>query len=766
MLRPARIHRVIGAIGWLVSVLLATACVSRPNAVGLRWNEVTDIVRGPLPNVAYASYAYDASTKMILVYGGVTERRDAERSTPEAESDRIDSRDLWALILEPGRVRRHEYESSQANAPTARSEAAGAFDPLGRRFIMFGGYSRERGEVHDDLWSHGIEIGSGSDPQWVEMQPELSRPRGRRGATLTYVPHGKVGQLVLFGGCDEQSEDCLSDVWSLDLASSVWTPLSSALEVPGRFGHLAYYNYARDELVVAGGYSAFRSGNPSELTSEIWALDLSPPCTPCWRRVPLSASGSYPGPNKSPGARAWMASAYDPLSDGVTIFGGIAGQSKSDVKRDVWRLEIDPLGEAVWREVEVVERPRGRLAAVGAWDSEADGRFFLFGGDDSARLLRDVWELGVDQPTPTDTSTPTASASRTPTASHTPTRLPTATPVPRWYVRLPYALNEQWKSGQPTFTTTPTSTATPNIPCADLDPLEWDQEFGGGITLVESTPYHRTLHDQDVDHMWLSLSPNVDYRLRIFDLPIDLKVTVDVFHAEEINSMTPQPFAMHTFVAAPGTRDVVFPFRDTIQTAYIIRISGYQTNLDRQDDCEALSYTVEFTQVHRVFLPVAVGKTPCLTKEVENNDEQGAAIYSTYVLCQNTVIPGLLRGQGSDEDCDDWYQIDVWSQDIATTRTPVINALLTLDRPVGSLTPRLYLYQQGAVAGKQALASSEQKGTHSMELQRQSLIGIVSDKSDVDPNIDVYFLRVVDRRYDKCGGHLDNHYELKWWLSK
>lgn len=755
-----------GVVGWLVSVLLATACVSRPNAAGLRWNEVTDIVRGPLPNVAYAAYAYDTSTKMIFVYGGVTERRDAERSTPEAGSDRIDSRDLWALILEPGRVRRHEYTSSQANAPTARSEAAGTFDPLGRRFVMFGGYSRERGEVHDDLWSHGVEIGSGSDPQWVEMQPELARPRGRRGATLTYVPHGKVGQLVLFGGCDEQSEDCLSDVWSLDLASSVWTPLASALEVPGRFGHLAYYNYARDELVVAGGYSAFRSGNPSELTSEIWALDLSPPCTPCWRRVPLSASGSYPGPNKSPGARAWMASAYDPLSDGVIIFGGIDGQSKSDVRRDVWRLEIDPLGEAVWREVEVVERPRGRLAAVGAWDSEADGRFFLFGGDDSARFLRDVWELGVDQPTPTDTSTPTASASRTPTASHTPTRLPTATPVPRWYVRLPYALNEQWKSGQPTFTTTPTSTATPNIPCADLDPFEWDQEFGGGITLVESTPYHRTLHDQDVDHMWLSLSPNVAYRLRIFDLPLDLQVTVDVFRAEEVNSLTPQSFATYIFVSAPGTRDVAFPFRDTKQTAYIVRISGYQNNSDRRSDCESLSYTIEFTQVHRVFLPVAIGKTECLTREVENNDEQGAAIYSNHVLCQKMTVRGLLRGQEPDEDCDDWYRIDVWSQDIATNRTPVINALLTLDRPVSRQTPRLYLYQQGAVAGKQALASSEQVGTHSMQLQRQSLIGIVSDRSDVDPNIDVYFLRVVDPAYDKCSGPLDNHYELEWWLSK
>ena len=98
------------------------------------------------------------------------------------------------------------------------------------------------------------------------------RPSARVDAAMAYDPAG--GDVILFGGLVIGSEGLttLSDTWSWD--GSQWTELHPTVSPPGLSGALLAYDPSTERLVLTGGDTA-RPGGPLEETDSTWTWDGS-----------------------------------------------------------------------------------------------------------------------------------------------------------------------------------------------------------------------------------------------------------------------------------------------------------------------------------------------------------------------------------------------------------------------------------------------------------------------------------------------------------
>lgn len=204
-----------------------------------------------------------------------------------------------------------------ADGPRARAEAAGAWDHVRQRLVVFGGYTISDSAVHPlgDTW----EFGDGS---WREYRGGPS-PSPRHGAVAAW--DATIGEVVLFGG-----NGGMSDSWAWN--GTRWRRLDAGA-VPGRYNAAAATGADGLPVLRFGGWDGRRRHGDS------WVLSDG-----AWRRMFDRVS--------RPAARNHAAMTYDSVRRRFVMVGGHDGHR---VFGDVW--EADARG---WRRAHAVA-PRRRV---------------------------------------------------------------------------------------------------------------------------------------------------------------------------------------------------------------------------------------------------------------------------------------------------------------------------------------------------------------------------------------------------------------------
>jgi len=319
------------------------------NAADGSWTDLVPFVdpRCFLPGI------YDPVRSRMIIFGGLyTDTREHWFN------------DVWALALTG---QRHWTRLNPAGTPPpARSCHTSIYDPVRDRMIVFGGLSGP-GPFLDDVWALSL----GDTPTWSELTPTGVPPSGRRYATAIYDP--VRDRMLVFGG-QEQAGD-LNDVWALSLGGTPsWEQLTpGGTPVPAMSNHSAIYDPVRDRMVVYGG-------------SSIWALSLAG--TPAWS--PASPSGTPPQ------TRLGQSAVYDPVRDRMVVFAGYSSPYNSCFN-DSWSLSLG--GTMTWTHLSPAGAPPSpRYVHAAIYDPVNDG-MIVFGGCGGWPLFyNDVSELSLAGP--------------------------------------------------------------------------------------------------------------------------------------------------------------------------------------------------------------------------------------------------------------------------------------------------------------------------------------------------------------------------------
>jgi hypothetical protein len=253
--------------------------------------------------------------------------------------------------------------------PTARANAAVAYDDLHQLTLLFGGAATAG--TQQDTWAW-------NGAQWQTF-PSANQPPARSFAALCF--DSTRGRAVLFGGLDTNGND-LDDTWEWD--GSSWLQTVSALNPPARSHHALAFDSTRGKTVLYGGLL----GLAGAALDDTWEWDGS-----LW----LPASPLTPPP-----ARTDHVLAFDRARGRTVLFGGASLQPAATLG-DTWEWD-----GVQWMQASPATSPTARTNASFGHDT-VRGRCVLFGGTDAgAALLADSWEWDGAVWNQTATTGPTA----------------------------------------------------------------------------------------------------------------------------------------------------------------------------------------------------------------------------------------------------------------------------------------------------------------------------------------------------------------------
>ena len=245
--------------------------------------------------------------------------------------------DSWALSL--AGTPAWTQLTPTGTPPSARYGHSTIYDPVRDRVVIFGGVSSGYGL--NDVWALSLA----GTPVWTQLTPIGTPPSARELLAAIYDP--VRDRMVLFGGW---SSGDLNDVWVMPLAgTAAWTQLTPSGPPPNtRYGHSAIYDPVRDRMVVFGGQGW--GGTGFYYFNDVCVLSLTG--TPAWAK--LTPNGT------TPNARNGHSAIYDPVRDGMVVFGGGGAAGYNDVCILTWGAPalagVTCPGDLVWT-------PGGSLAA-------------------------------------------------------------------------------------------------------------------------------------------------------------------------------------------------------------------------------------------------------------------------------------------------------------------------------------------------------------------------------------------------------------------
>lgn len=237
------------------------------------WKEKRPATR---PDPRYeAAMAYDSARQEVVLFGGMEKQGRRTVSTPWAILETIPSpsgpvrivnyRDTWVWDGANWKQR------IPAQAPSARSEHAMAYDAARKQVVLFGGISAE-GKLLNDTW-----VWDGMN--WKKMNPANIPPARYRQAMAYDLNHR---QIVMFGGMDSSGfkigRYAFNDTWLWD--GTNWTKAEPVGDLPEARGDAAMdFDHSQGRLVLISGYvySSTGTGSPRD---ESWAWDGS-----SWRKL-------------------------------------------------------------------------------------------------------------------------------------------------------------------------------------------------------------------------------------------------------------------------------------------------------------------------------------------------------------------------------------------------------------------------------------------------------------------------------------------------
>jgi hypothetical protein len=247
-----------------------------------RWRPVPGL--GPDART-FPAMTFDGRREVVVLFGGnrVLFGRDPSADTFLA--------DTWLL-------RGEHWTQLQVSGPSARAEAAVAYDAWRGVVVLFGGYRRRAGEMErlGDTWEW-------DGRRWAQVTS--TGPSPRNGAVMAY--HQQRGRVLLFGGRGPSNE-----TWEWD--GHRWT-LVPAGDVPGRFNAAMAYDARRHALVRFGGWTG------STRTADTWLFTVGR-----WQQADVAG----------PDPRNHAAMAYD-HNRGVTVI--VGGHDGERVYGDTWEWD-------------------------------------------------------------------------------------------------------------------------------------------------------------------------------------------------------------------------------------------------------------------------------------------------------------------------------------------------------------------------------------------------------------------------------------------
>jgi hypothetical protein len=303
------------------------------------WTKLNPSGSSPVPRSGHVAI-YDATRNRMVMFGG--------------SIGTMPANDAWALSLGAGPPT-WSLVSQFSQRPTARSNAAAAYDQAGDRLIMFGGVFLA-GEYFNDTWVLPLNGGN-----WTQLSPGGTPPIPRRDHSMIFAG----GKAFVFGG---YASGALNDVRVLTMSPTpTWSQIAPAGPTPGvRSGHRAIYDAPRDRMVIFGGESGV-------VFDDTWALPLSG--TPTWAL--LDDTRRYVN---VPRASFAMVNA----GGAMVVFGGENPNYRNDTAR------LDLTATPAWQPVAPATAPSARGGHDGIYD-EPRNRVLIFGGFDG-NYLNDVHE--------------------------------------------------------------------------------------------------------------------------------------------------------------------------------------------------------------------------------------------------------------------------------------------------------------------------------------------------------------------------------------
>ena len=269
--------------------------------------------------------------------------------------------------------------------PARRSEQAGAWDPMGKRLVMFGGSfavpqncSFVAATSEDETWVYD----SACD-RWTLSNSAAPPGRGRAGG----VWRPGTG-LVIFGGRSREGKSgpykLYNDMWGYNPDDDKWTKLSTGGSIPARFNAtMVLREDTRDVLVFGGNTSG--SAVQYKANNDVWQYSFQ---SGAWSKI--KTTGTAPDP------RFFAAGLWDHKRSLFVVYGGADEglfSQTAKFKGDLWALDFKT-EPATWTRLDLKAstRPDGRYWAELVYDAKFD-RYVMFGGhDDKAQGNRnDLW---------------------------------------------------------------------------------------------------------------------------------------------------------------------------------------------------------------------------------------------------------------------------------------------------------------------------------------------------------------------------------------
>ena len=165
---------------------------------------------------------------------------------------------------------------TSGTAPSARDGHSAISDCRRHRMIVFGGFRNST--RFNDLYSLNL-----STLAWTQLSPTGSLPSARVGHSAVY--DNTTDCMIIFGG--DSGSGSLNDLYSLNLETLIWTKLSPTGGPPtARDSHSAILDEGNRRMIIMDGED---SGGGA--LSDIWSLNMM---TLAW--TPLSPSGMPPAP--------------------------------------------------------------------------------------------------------------------------------------------------------------------------------------------------------------------------------------------------------------------------------------------------------------------------------------------------------------------------------------------------------------------------------------------------------------------------------------
>jgi hypothetical protein len=296
------------------------------------------------PAVVWDAVAFAPGVGRLVSYGGT-----AGYTLPTGVSMLDPKTGVWTTI------------KAARGWPSARAHARMAWDPVGKRLVMFGGRALN-GALLQDTWAFNP-----STRVWTALITSCKRvvcPPARGGGALVWS--STIRKLVLFGGFTADDWG-LNDTWTFD--GTAWKQLSTTSGPSGRYLFGMAEDAASGALVVYGGVERTHAGAGDLIAAtadaRTWTLD---PVTGAWTAVQTQTV---------PEGRAEIGMAYVGSLGGVVVSTGSPVGPTETWSNSTWVYDV---ATKDWNRVPTgnnVPTPRNNATLTA---NPADGSAILNGG--------------------------------------------------------------------------------------------------------------------------------------------------------------------------------------------------------------------------------------------------------------------------------------------------------------------------------------------------------------------------------------------------